>query len=54
MAMDTYQSYLIRMRRANTSQPWRITVKSVESEEQWHFASMEDATRFLQSRLDNA
>ncbi|MEM7029309.1 MAG: hypothetical protein AAF629_07070 [Chloroflexota bacterium] len=54
MAMDTYQSYLIRMRRAATTQPWRITVRSVESEDQWHFATLQDAMNFLQAQLDNA
>ena len=52
ISADIYQSYLLRFRRNTNQDPWRITIRSVETEEQYHFAQMEDMVKFLETQLD--
>ncbi|MCA9935549.1 MAG: hypothetical protein H6662_08640 [Ardenticatenaceae bacterium] len=42
-----YQAYLVRLWREDNSTPWRVTVKHVLTQEQHHFASLEDYVVFL-------
>lgn len=42
-----YQSYLIRLWRSSTDDPWRVTVRHVLSGEEWHFEDMERLFLFL-------
>ena len=49
---ENYQSYLIRFRRPDRSQPWRFSARSVMSEEQFRFETFEALIAFLESELD--
>ena len=46
-----YQAYLLRLWREGTQTPWRASLQSTNSEEMYHFATLEALFAFLDGRL---
>ncbi|MEM7342672.1 MAG: hypothetical protein AAF485_00385 [Chloroflexota bacterium] len=47
-----YQSYLLRFRRRDDRHPWYCTVRTVRTEAQHHFATLDELVAFLATQLD--
>ncbi len=48
-----YQSYLLRLWRADKEKTWRVMLEHVGSHERHGFADLEDLCAFLQKQMDD-
>lgn len=49
---ETYQAYLLRFRRPDKTKPWRVVIHYVATQQQHHFATVDEGINFVQSQLE--
>jgi hypothetical protein len=47
-----YQAYLVRLWRESDTDPWRVTIQHIQTQEKQHFASLPAYIAFLHNQVN--